>query len=64
MRKLLLAGLALLFVMAGAYPQQTLTSVAKKPKAPEIEVPSASSTIILLGGTALVIRGCRKKSTI
>jgi hypothetical protein len=64
MRKLLLTGLLLLFVTAGAYPKQTPTPAAKKPKASEIEVPSAISTIILLGGTVLVIRGRRKKSTI
>jgi len=63
MGKLLLTGLVWLFVTAGAYPMQTPTPAAK-PKAPEIEVPSAISAIILLGGTALVIRGRRKKSTI
>ena len=64
MRKLMLTGLVLLFVTAGAYPQQTPTPAAKKSKAAEIEVPSAISAIILLGGTALVIRGRRKKSII
>ena len=64
MRKLLLTGSILLFFMSGAYPQQTPTLAAKKSKAAEIEVPSAISAIILLGGTALVIRGRRKKSII
>jgi hypothetical protein len=64
MRKLLLTGLILLFVTAGAYPKHRPTPAAKKPEAPEIEVPSTISAIILLGGTALVIRGRRKKSTI
>ena len=64
MRKLLLSGSILLFLTSGAYPQQTPTPAAKRPKAPEIAVPSAISAIILLGGTALVIRGRRKKSII
>lgn len=65
MRKLFLTGLVLLFATSGAYPQLTPTpTAAKRRKVPEIEVASAISAIVLLGGTGLVIRGRRKKSTI
>lgn len=64
MRKLLLTGLVSLFLTSGAYPQQTPNQAPRRRKVPEIEVASAISAIVLLGGSALVIRGRRKKFTL